>query len=172
MHPDDVAEFVATEAEVARQQIESRADLGVRDLAIENNTEMFIDYEVDLRHPIVLTNANGRQILGKGLRHSENRILHLECTNWNARPPLANLLLPDRSPLPPQLWPRAEDGEGIVASHRDYQRPFFCRPGTHEFHSHTQHSDEPWDRHRPTRSLDQIVIDLLDSLQHRFILGI
>ena len=64
-----------------------------------------------------------------------------------------------------------QGGQGIVHGHRDYGRPFFCRPGTHEFHSHTQHADEPWDLHRPTRTLDQIAIDLLVDLQRRFIGG-
>lgn len=173
MHPEDVAELVVAEVAELERKLADRPDLRVSGVALEDGVEVFLAYEVDLRKPWTMVDRRtGKQVPTLGPRHTENRVLHLNCWNWNGRAPLANLLLPDRTPLPPQLWPMEIGGQGIVHGHRDYRRPFFCRPGTQEFHSHTQHADEPWDRHRPTRTLDQIVIDLLGDLQTRFIGGL
>lgn len=55
-------------------------------------------------------------------------------TNWDATEELSF-----------QAWPK---GPGMVDHHYKTGKPFLCRPGTYEFHSHIQHLDEPWDKYR------------------------
>lgn len=48
---------------------------------------------------------------------------------------------------------------GLHNSHPnpDIQRPFFCTPGTYEYHLHGSHINDPWDQHRNSMPLAEIV---------------
>ena len=61
-------------------------------------------------------------------------------------------------------WPK---GPGIVERHYATGKPFVCRPGVREFHSHIQHGDQPWDKFRgfirPRELMRDLARDLLDK---------
>jgi len=99
-------------------------------------------------------------------------ILKMGCDDFDGQPPTAELLRDDASPLPPDEWPRDLADQGIVRGHQIYgDRPFFCRPGLREFHTHPQHEDEPWDRYREALPLSQIALGLLVDLRKRWMLS-
>lgn len=93
----------------------------------------------------------------------------MELNGYDSLPPTAELLLPDRSPLPPSDWPKSIGGQGIVHDSKDYGRPFFCRRGLREYHSHSQHEDDPWDAYREHLALHQIVMELLRDMRDTWI---
>ncbi len=104
-----------------------------------------------------------------GTRQRETRVLMMDCEDWDSQPPTATLELADGSALPRERWPRDPDGQGIVADHPLFgDRPFFCRPGTREFHSHPQHEDHPWDLYREGTTLSAIVLGLIVDLTTRW----
>lgn len=96
-------------------------------------------------------------------------LLALNLTDFDGQPPTAELLLPDRTPLPAGEWPGSLDGQGIVNGHRDYNRPWFCRRGLREYHTHPQHEDNPWDAHREGLPLHSLIEELLGELAGRFV---
>ena len=105
-------------------------------------------------------------------RKSERRlILHLGCDDYDGQPASAELLASDGTPLPSDQWPKDLVRQGIVDGHRDYQRPFFCRAALREYHTHPQHEDDPWDRHREALRLHTVVLGLLHDLQERWMLS-
>lgn len=169
MHPEDVADLVATDAAEVERRLAAGPDLGVTSFSRPNPFEILIGFDIVLRHG-QQTGAGIVPILGS--QHLENRFLRLNCSEWDGQPPLVDLLQADATPLPPELWPLDPQQLGIVAGHPIYgNRKFFCRPGTREFHTHPQHSDHPWDFYRPTRKLDQLVLDLMRDIRDRFIFG-
>lgn len=94
--------------------------------------------------------------------------LRMNLEGFDLIPPTAELLDDAGQPLPASDWPHQWRAGGIIDSHRDYKRPFFCRPGLREFHSHPQHEDQPWAQYREMLPLHQIVIDLLYDMRTRF----
>lgn len=52
--------------------------------------------------------------------------------------------------------------------HPMYHRPFFCRRGLREYHSHEQHEEDPWAAWRDALSLRTIVLELLGDLRVRW----
>lgn len=97
------------------------------------------------------------------------RVLALNLTQYDAQPPTAELLDAARRPLPPEAWPREFGPQGIVPEHPLFRRPFFCRRGLREYHTHFQHEDDPWDRHREGLPLHAVVVELLHDLGVRWI---
>jgi hypothetical protein len=93
-------------------------------------------------------------------------ILRTRCDDWDGRPPEIDLLDANRAEL--TEWPKDTTGRGIVHNHPDYTRPFFCRPGTREYHTHPVHKDDPWDKHREGATLAGIIVGLLDDLANRW----
>jgi hypothetical protein len=182
VHPDDVAEYVVEEVERTRERLEARADLNVAFLDLEDDVQLYVGFD-KVERPVVTAVAPAQvqgpggipvqfEFAGVDLSQSSRRqlVAHLDCTDFDGQPPTAELMLPDRTPLLPGQWPKDLIGQGIVQNHPDFKRPFFCRPGFREFHTHPQHEDEPWDKYRESITLVQIVIDLLDDLQHRWVL--
>jgi hypothetical protein len=180
MHPADVAAFVADRADDLRQEIARYPELGVTRVSIEDSVQLYITFTKE-DHQVVqqavlsgMFGARGEQ-LGRvfevpliGARKATRElILHMDCTDFDSVPPSANLLLPDRTQLPDDQWPAMGPG-GIIRGHRDYNRPFFCRRGLREYHSHVQHEDDPWDRYREGLSLSAITLDLLNGLRYRW----
>ena len=181
MHPHDVAEHVATSVEALRVRLEQYPELAVYELALEQETRLFLGFEKTERH-VFRANIQTRLVLpgggGVAMQYevpdlgrpptTRRLVLHLELNDYDGTPPTAELLLPDRTPLQPEHWPKLGNG-GIVPGHPDFDRPYFCRRGLREYHSHPQHEDDPWDRHREGLALHSLVLELLDDLQHRWV---
>lgn len=180
MHPQDVAAHVSEGVDVLADKLASMPSLGGPPrLEGTSLTVPFIKEDLPLVDHALGTSLvlpNGQTLghvhrvplLGQA-RVRRELVLSLDVTNFDSQPPTAELLLPDGSPLPPGDWPKSIAGEGIVPNHKDYNRPFFCRRGLREYHSHPQHEDNPWDKYRETLALHQIVIELLHDLQHTWI---
>lgn len=185
MHPDDVAEFVASEVATLEQRIDGRPELGVRAVELRERTDLRIGFATTERTLVaapVASNLLGpgggalvfqTPILDLGAAPVERQlVLRMDCEDFDGRPPSAELLHPDGSPLADREWPRDPANQGIVRGHPIYGvRPFFCRRGLREFHTHPQHEDEPWDLFREAVSLPQIALELLGDLTQRWIFG-
>jgi hypothetical protein len=180
MHPEDVAEFVAESVGVLAEKLQQNPELGGPPHL--EGTKLYIPFlkmERTLIRHAVDTGLVGPGGGGVSVVHqvpllgqpptTRELILHLDLADYDGQPPTAELLLPDRSQLPAPEWPKSIHGQGIVASHKDYGRPFFCRRGLREYHSHPQHEDDPWDKYREHLALHQIVIELLDGLRNTWI---
>lgn len=81
--------------------------------------------------------------------------VEINMTDYNLYPPSARFFEPTsrrslkREELPPAQ--RVLDGRAydiLIAMHPDTKLPFFCMRGFREYHSHPQHTDDPWDRYR------------------------
>ena len=182
MHPGDVAEHVAAEVAELERRMEAEPELSVTRVALEDETNLYVSFTKQERPRLtVLTPgsvlAPGGQTTSvrfEGIdlsRVSERElILFLECDGLDGRPPTAQLLTAERLPLPPAEWPTDLTRQGVIHGHRDYDRPFFCRRGLREFHTHPQHQDQPWDLYREQLPLHAIVLELLRDLQGRWML--
>lgn len=184
MHPADVAAHVGDSVATMAAQLAARPELRAGAARLENDVQCYIPVTVSQRTSLQHTFASSLVLPGGGgiqtvfrvpdlspsAKHDRDLVLHLDLTNYDADPPAADLLLPDRSPLPPDQWPKSLDGQGIVPSHPDYARPFFCRRGLREYHLHPQHEDDPWDKHREELALHAVVIEILHDLQTRLVL--
>jgi hypothetical protein len=182
VHPADVAEHVAASVEVLLEELQHYPDLGVVEPVLEHETDLYIRFvkteralvECAVNTGLLSARGGGTALLyrvpdlGKPPTQRE-LILRMDLTDYDGQPPTAELLLPDRTTLPAAEWPKAVGNQGIVREHPDYGRPFFCRRGLREYHSHPQHADDPWDRHREGLSLAALVIELLGDLRGRWI---
>jgi hypothetical protein len=182
LHPADVTEHVADSVQRLRERLRAYPDLEAREPLLENGTDLYIGFvkvERTLMQASVATGLLGPhgegtalvcQVPDLGTRPvRRDLILHMDLVDFDGQPPTAQLLLADRSPLPAGQWPKALGNQGIVQGHHAYDRPFFCRRGLREYHTHPQHEDDPWDRHREALSLDALVIELLADLRNRWI---
>lgn len=180
MHPEDVAEFVAESVGVLAEKLLLSPELGgIPEL---EGVKLYIPF-IKLERKLVQHTLDTGFVLpgGRGVSMvhqvpllgepptSRDLVLHLDLADYDAQPPTAELLRPDRTPLPAAEWPKSIHGQGIVPGHKDFGRPFFCRRGLREFHTHPQHEDVPWDKHREHLALHQIVIELLDGLRNTWI---
>jgi hypothetical protein len=183
LHPDDVAEHVAEQVQDLRARLESGPEIGVRAVELDAGTTLsirLVKLERSLiRHavssPLIVPGAAEVRAVydvpDLGAKPQERElILRAGCDDFDGEPPTAELLLPDGTGLPADQWPREIANGGIVRDHPEYERPFFCRPGLREFHSHPQHEDQPWDRFRESMPLRSIVIGLLIDLRSRWML--
>lgn len=182
MHPADVAEHVASSYVELVRRLEDRPELTSGPPQLEHDVKLFIPFDLTARRvvdaglPSDLVLPGGRPV---GVVHravllgepptTRQLLLALDLTDYDSQPSTAELLLPDRSPLPADEWPKSVDVLGVVNGHRDYDRPWFCRPGLREYHTHPQHEDDPWDRHREGLPLHDVVLGLLTDLSRRFI---
>lgn len=181
MHPEDVTELVATEVTRLRERVATAPQLRVADVAL-SGFSVDVRFEKEERPriqghvPSRLQGPGGQGIqlvyevpdLGRTERRA--LVLHLDCADFDGQPPTAELRLPNGTPLPGEQWPSDLSRQGVVHGHPDYPRPFFCRRGLREYHTHPQHEDDPWDRHREALSLHQLVLELLGDLQTRWTL--
>ncbi len=182
MHPGDVLDYVVAEVAELERRIQAAPALGVTRVALEDDIVLYVHFRKQERPRIGATLQSG--IVGPGgqavsiryeavdlSRTSERElILMLECDDFDGHPPTAQLLQADRAPLPAGQWPTDLSRQGVIHGHRDYARPFFCRRGLREFHSHPQHQDEPWDLFREALPLHTIVLELLSDLRSRWVL--
>ena len=183
MHPADVAEHVAYSVDVLRNRLDSRSDLASAKPVLDDHVHLYIPFEKVERQLVSQAVGTGFVLPGGqanaafvhevpllGAQPTKRPLLlYMDLEDYDGQPPTAELLQPDRTPLPAALWPRAIGGVGIVANHRDYNRPFFCRRGLRDYHSHPQHEDDPWDRHREELTLADLVIELLVDLRSKWI---
>ena len=181
MHPVDVKEYLRESVDELKARLETLPDLHVVQVDLED-FDLYVATEVRRWGSIQVTETSRLLIGGAPLqRHlnipdlgrmssEQGFLLHLDCTNFDGDPPAAQLLSPDRSPLPAAKWPHDPTGRGIVHGDPYWGRPFFCRPGLREYHRHPQHEDDAWDRHREGASLAGIAIGLLSDLTSRWIL--
>jgi putative metal binding uncharacterized protein len=185
MHPDDVADCIGGELGRLREETAQAPELNVGAVDLENDVDLYVQFtkverprlRADVQAGVL--GPGGAQIrqvfegidLSASATSRRDLLLYSNCTGYDGDPPTAELLLPDRTPLPRQQWPQGLIRRGIVDGHRDYDRPFFCRPGLREYHTHPQHEDDPWDLHRESLRLHRIVLALLDELQHRWVLS-
>lgn len=90
----------------------------------------------------------------------------LDCSNYDTDPPSFTFVTnwDATEELPFEAWPK---GPGMVDRHYQTGKPFLCRAGTREFHSHIQHLDEPWDRYRGRRRLRDLLLGLAHDLQNK-----
>ena len=181
MHSDDVRAYVAESVDDLRAQLVHLPDLRVASVTLED-VDVYVQTEVKRWGSIQVTETSRLIVGGAQLQRQMNLpdlgqlsskhefLLHLDCRDFDGHPPAAQLLNPDRSPLPPDRWPHDPDGRGIVHGDPQWGRPFFCRPGLREYHLHPQHEDDPWDRYREGSTLAGITIGLLKDLTTRWIL--
>lgn len=75
--------------------------------------------------------------------------IHMDCTNWDERPPSIKLLTPAGELLTENMVPR---GTGVFnhSQHPTTQNPFICMQGSYEYHTHPSHLKDHWE---PLRSL-------------------
>ena len=83
-----------------------------------------------------------------GHRQESSIVLALGCDNYDTDPPSLTYMAnwETTQELPFKDWPKG--GIGVVQQHPVTGKPFLCRPGVREFHTHFQHGDEPWDKYR------------------------
>lgn len=187
MHPQHVAEFVAREVAELRARA-SASKLPIRAIAHEADTGLYVTVDLIRRQSLSTRDAAGALPVGIGvhlpggfvlenvpdlssLPEPVQRVLAFELTDFDSQPPTAELLDSGREPLPAAEWPGDMKGGGIVDGHPDYPRPWFCRPGLREYHSHPQHEDRAWDELRGDGvSLHGLVLGLAGDLVNRFVL--
>lgn len=179
MHPDDVADHVRGSVEDLRARIEARPDLAVTRLDLAGD-DLFLHFDKKVWNRVpqreqVIDPTTGRpgfvesRVIELTPPRTVERVLALNLTQYDAQPPTAELLDAARRPLPADAWPREFGPAGIVPEHPLYRRPFFCRRGLREYHTHFQHEDDPWDRHREGLPLHAVVVELLHDLGVRWI---
>jgi hypothetical protein len=113
-----------------------------------------------------LTRAQRIPILGRS--RTRRLILRLGLDSFDLLAPTATLLAEAGDPLPAAQWPTSFAGGGIVTDHPVYHRPFFCRRGLREYHTHPQHEDDPWAAWRDALPLHAIALELLGDLRVRW----
>jgi hypothetical protein len=187
LHPDDVADRVDDELEVLRERIAQDPSLRAREPERTARFEFRVPFTkasyqaaFAMAVPIAGSPLVGwppqqlkRPVLVRGARTERELVLRCVCDDYDSQPITAELLLPSGDPLPDGEWPKAlgPGRELVIRGHEDYDRPFFCRRGLREFHSHPQHADQPWDRYREAVRIYHIVPELLTYLQTRWGLG-
>ncbi|MGD0454704.1 MAG: putative metal-binding protein [Solirubrobacteraceae bacterium] len=180
MHPQEVAALVAAEFGDLRERIAARPDARVRRAELREPTLIAVEFVARVYQSEVVGEGvivpvpggfqqAGRRVPILGAVEETPLTLLVNCENWDGQPPECDLRRPDGSEL--QDWPKDPMGQGIVRGHPIYTRPFFCRPGTREYHSHPVHEDDPWDRYREGYTLDGIVAGLLEDLINRWTLA-
>jgi hypothetical protein len=180
VHPDDVAEYVLSEVEELRRTIAETPQLNVLEVKLEDRTELFLRFrKVDHARIEAITVpgliAPNQQPIGiptaaidLSQKSERELVLQMNCEDLDGVPPTAELRQEDLTPLSPEEWPQGLTREGMAQGHPEYQRPFFCRRGLREYHSHPGHQDDPWDKYRESVSLHVIAIELLGELQSRW----
>jgi hypothetical protein len=99
----------------------------------------------ELEHAVYPMGPGGVPILGQ--RRTVPIVVALRCDNYDTDPP-SLAFVTDWTATVELRWASWPKGAGLVDRHYKTGKPFLCRPGVREFHSHFQHGDEPWDRFR------------------------
>lgn len=103
-------------------------------------------------------------------RQESSIVLALKCDNYDTDPPslayMANWEATQE--LSFEAWPK---GVGVVQQHPVTGKPFLCRPGLREFHTHFQHGDEPWDKYRGHIRPRDLLLSIAKDLRSKQVLG-
>ena len=183
MHPLDVADHVAAEVDELRDRAgRLPAEDRPRLIDLTNDLDLYLTFGAR-RWTSATTAATSPILLPGGGRMSTRMnipivgsasarelVLRAGCRDFDSQPPIVELVDEGHRRLSPAAWPTDPTGRGIVSNHRKYQRPFFCRPGTREYHEHPQHENDHWDRHREGTSLWSILLPIMRDLQYRWVL--
>jgi hypothetical protein len=177
MHPRKVAELVGLEFGDLQRQLADRADHRVRSVELRTPTLIAVEFVARVHESELVGHGLARPADGGfvqaamrvpilGATSDTTLLLSVNCENWDGDPPECDLRRPDGGELAD--WPKGTTNGGIARGHPRYTRPFFCRPGTREYHSHPVHEDDPWDKYREAYTLDGIIGGLLEDLINRF----
>jgi hypothetical protein len=98
-----------------------------------------------------------------GQRRETSIVLVLHCENYDTDPPSVEFFR-DWATLEALQYAEWPKGPGVVERHYATGKPFVCRPGVREYHSHVQHGDVPWDRLRGLVRPRQLLVDLARDL--------
>lgn len=93
--------------------------------------------------------------LGPQVLHAMTACVRFDFTDYDLRPPSVEFIDPVtgdyQAPIVPAIVPTDEGPRNVlISSHPDTNRPFFCVPGTRQYHDHPQHSGDSWLLHRDT----------------------
>ena len=150
--------LVEAEAEALREAV---ADGALR--RIERRDALLVAEVPRTVYPGDHRNPWGLVVPLLGQRRESTIVAALDCVQYNTDPPSLAFFANCEAivELPYEQWPK---GIGIVQRHPKTGKPFLCRPGIREFHTHVQHGDEPWDKYRgrvrPRDLLLQLARDL------------
>jgi hypothetical protein len=81
-------------------------------------------------------------------------VVRFDGARYDAEPLGLSVVLPDGREAPPGQWP----GSLFHSVHPTLARPFACIRGCFEYHHFPGHTNDPWDHHRRSIRL----VDLLD----------
>lgn len=181
MHPSIVRSFVCDQVDELRRRVDAQPELGVVAIDLDlDRLELDVAFDHDEHETEVVPVASrlllpgGQQLTRQqhipilGRSRTRRLDLRLGLDGYDLLPPTAELLDEQRQPLPPSAWPTAVAGGGIINDHPIFKRPFFCRRGLREFHTHEQHEDTPWAAWRDGLPLHAIVVELLGDLRVRW----
>lgn len=181
MHPTLVRAHVEDSVADLRDRLDSCAGIGVVELHLDLEAlvlDIVVDREehetelVAAQSPLLLPDGRAltrqQRIPILGRTRTRRLVVQVGLDDFDLLPPTASLLDESGGPLPAEQWPTSFSGGGIVNDHPIYRRPFFCRRGLREYHSHEQHEDNPWARWRDALPLHAIVIELLADLRTRW----
>lgn len=181
MHPSIVRAFVSASVDDLRSRVGARPELRVAAIDLDlDRLELDVEFDHDEHETEVVPVASplllpgGQQLTRQQnipiLGRSRTRRLDLRfgLDGYDLLAPTAELRDEHRQPLPASTWPTAVAGGGIVNDHPLFKRPFFCRRGLREFHTHEQHEDTPWAAWRDGLPLHAIVLELLEDLRVRW----
>lgn len=101
-----------------------------------------------------------------GQRREATIIAALDCTQYDTDPPSLAFFADWEATmeLAFEQWPK---GIGMVQRHPKTGKPFLCRPGIREFHTHVQHGDEPWDKYRGRVRPRDLFLNLARDLRQK-----
>lgn len=187
MHPAHVAEFVAAEVDELRRRA-SHTGLPITAIELEGDVLLYVGLELVRRSRLSTRSPDGSMPVGAGLITTDGfafenvpdlsvrpeRVswwLLCDLADFDSQAPTAELLRSDRTPLPREEWPADVKNGGIVDGHLQWDRPWFCRAGFREYHTHPEHEDRPWDEIRGDGApLHGLVLGLVTDLVDRFLL--
>lgn len=76
----------------------------------------------------------------------------MDCAQWDEQAPSISLLSSNGTPL--MTLPPNPSGIFNSSAHRNTGRPFICMAGSHEYHTHESHQDQPWEQFRGKPGFD------------------
>ncbi len=144
--------MVLVDPEVTRRKVEHELDLWEANKEIYQRRGWILLADRDLKLDIGFL---ARLPIGSHQVPALAACIRLDFTNFDLWPPSLEFINPFSGAfMPPPVQALVDSEEGprdlLVQSHPDTNRPFFCVPGIRQYHSHPQHSGDPWALHRKT----------------------
>jgi hypothetical protein len=115
----------------------------------------------DLLRARVRLEQRGRRVLAYARRGEAEVVFSFDGPNYNAEPFQFTVVdSKTLAPLPAAEWP---PGLEFGSPHPSLQRAWTCLLGTYEYHCHSSHLTEHWDRHRYNRDLPTLLRNVLNK---------